>query len=118
MRRGRTHLDYLQDILDATAKALQFTAGVDSEAFRANDEKSFAVVRALEIIGEAVRHVPPAVRARYPEVPWEDLIGTRNVLIHGYFGVDLDVVWRTVIEDLPPLQEAVQRILRDALKNG
>jgi uncharacterized protein with HEPN domain len=69
------------------------------------------VVRALEIICEAAREVPTDVRRRYPQVPWQDMADMRNKLIHEYFGVDLEVVWRTVQEDLPPLVGAVQQIL-------
>ena len=113
MRRNRECADYLKDILEHAAQAQQFVAGVEFDAFRTNIEKVLAVVRALEIIGEAARQVPSAMRARYREIPWEDIIGMRNKLIHDYFGVDLEVVWRTVREDLPPLREAVARMLED-----
>ena len=76
-----------------------------------NTEKVFAVTRALEIIGEAARHVPGEVQAQYPEVPWADMIGMRNIVTHGYFGVDNEVIWRTVRDDLPPLHSNVERII-------
>ena len=74
-------------------------------------EKIFAVTRALEIIGEAANHLAPQFRTRHPEVPWQDMIGMRNVVVHGYFGVDIDVIWRTVQEDVPMLKRQVQQIL-------
>ena len=73
----------------------------------------YAVVRALEIIGEASRHVPRAVQHDYPQVPWQQMLSMRNLVVHEYFGVDLEVLWETVQEDLPPLQEAIRRILEE-----
>jgi uncharacterized protein with HEPN domain len=113
MSPKREWTDYLRDILTHAGKAEQFVAGVEFEAFRANDEKVLAVIRALEIVGEAARQVPSSLRTRYPEIPWEDAIGMRDKLVHEYFGVDLEVVWRTVHDDLPPLRRAVARMLED-----
>jgi uncharacterized protein with HEPN domain len=76
-------------------------------------EKTLAVIRALEVIGEAARHIPGTLREKYADVPWEDMVGMRSKLIHDYFGVDLNVVWRTVHEDLPPLRDAVAQILAE-----
>ncbi len=69
------------------------------------------MTRALEIIGEAARQMPASAQAAYPQLPWQDMIGMRNVVVHGHFGVDPDVLWRTVGEDLPPLAAAVRTIL-------
>lgn len=113
MRPRRECADYLRDILEFSAKAQQFIAGMDFEAFRADEVTALAVVRALEIVGEAARHVPAGLRARYPEIPWQEAVGMRDKLIHDYFGVDLEVVWRTVHEDLPPLVAAIARMLED-----
>jgi uncharacterized protein with HEPN domain len=107
----RTYLDYLQDIYDATGYALSFVAGVTLDDFVDNYEKSFAVTRALEIIGEAARQVPAEVQQQYPHLPWQEMIGMRNVVIHEYFGVNLEVIWRTVHEDLPGLRVALGEIL-------
>lgn len=116
MKSNREYTDYLQDILEAATKARQFVKDVDFEAFRANEEKVFAVIRALEIIGEAAKNIPKSIRGRYTEIPWEDIVGMRNKVIHDYFGVDLEVIWKTLYEDLPPLQVGIAKILENVKK--
>ena len=97
-----------------------FIEGIDFVTFRADTKSVFAVVRALEIIGEAARHVPTAVQHKYPQVPWRQMLSMRNLLIHEYFGVDLEVLWRTVQEDLPALSVEIEKILldEDDIQNG
>lgn len=94
-------------------RAQSLAADVSFEGFLEDNGKSLAIVRALEIIGEAARHVPAGVRRRHPEVPWRRIVAMRNKVIHEYFGVDLEVVWRTVREELPALQAAVARIVEE-----
>jgi len=112
MTPRRTYQDYLQDILEAATHAAEFIAGIDLDTFRQDTEKVYAVTRALEIIGEAARQIPLSAQAAYPELPWQEMIGMRNIVIHRYFGVDAEVLWRTVREDLPPLAAAIAAILR------
>ena len=111
MTPPRTYVDYLRDIVQGATYAESFVADVDLASFRSNTEKIYAVTRALEIIGEAARQVPLAVQAAYPDMPWQEMIGMRNVVIHQYFGVDSEVLWRTVHEDLPPLRSAISSLL-------
>jgi len=104
----------IEDILEAISNIAQYTSGMDFETFQADQKTVDAVVRNLEIIGEAARNVPPPVRAYHPAVPWERMVAIRNVLIHEYSGVSVPIVWRTIKEDLPPLAS----MLREVLKGG
>ena len=111
MSNERTYKDYMLDIADAMEKVGQFIQGMDYAAFVADDKTTFAVVRGLEIIGEATKMIPDSVRQAYPIVPWKSMAGMRDKLIHHYFGVDLNVVWETAVNDLPALKPQIQHIL-------
>jgi uncharacterized protein with HEPN domain len=109
---ARAPEDYLRDIFEYAEKAERFMVSVPSAEALARDEKTLlAVVRALEVIGEAAKHVSPAFRRAHPEIPWRGMTGMRDKVIHGYFGVDAAVVWRTVREDLPRVREATRLLL-------
>ncbi len=100
----------IQDILRAIDKIESFVKGMTLNKFRKNELVVDAVVRNLEIIGEASKSIPIAVRHKYPDIPWMKMGGMRNVLIHQYFGVDVKIVWRTIKESLPTLHEQLQQI--------
>ncbi|BCZ92469.1 DUF86 domain-containing protein [Thermus thermophilus] len=83
------------------------------ERFAQDDRTVDAVVRNLEVIGEAARQIPSEVRERYPEVPWRRVIGLRNVVVHEYFAVDVEIVWTVVRQSLPELKEALRRMMAE-----
>ncbi|MCK4570682.1 DUF86 domain-containing protein [Candidatus Bipolaricaulota bacterium] len=108
MNSGRRQEDYLHDILEYAKKAERFLAGLPSaEDLRKDERTLLAVIRCLEVIGEAAKRVPSDLRRKHPGVPWRGMMGMRDKVIHGYFGVDAEVVWRTVREDLPLLRKAM-----------
>lgn len=100
----RDHRLFIQDILLAIERIESFVAGMDYESFVADDKTLSAVVRKLEIIGEAVKQLPESFTSIYPVIPWKQIAGMRDKLIHFYFGVDPLLVWQTVRNRLPELK--------------
>lgn len=111
----RSYVDYLRDIINAIDDAQSFVDQIDLVGFLASKEKQYAVIRALEVIGEAAAQIPLELRKDYPEPPWREMVGMRNIVIHNYYGVDEAVVWRTIEEELPPLKIAIEHMLADLL---
>jgi uncharacterized protein with HEPN domain len=102
---------YLEDILESTRKITSYTANLSQAAF-VEDEKTFdAVVRNLEVIGEAVKKLPEDLRAQHPSLEWKKMAGLRDMLIHEYFGLDSEIVWDIVKNKVPTLNQAVRAML-------
>ncbi len=109
----RTFTDYLQDIIDNCDRAASFVEDVSLEQFQENPEKVYAVVRAVEIVGEAARHIPKSLRDKYPAIPWSKATGIRDRVVHNYFEVALQITFKNVHQELPPLRRAIQAMLDD-----
>ena len=102
----------INHIIEASERAIKFTRGKQRSDLDQDDVLGLALVRLLEIVGEAAWGVSDAMRSKYPEIPWRAMTGMRNRLIHGYFEMNLDVVWETVDTQLPPLVEKLKNVLR------
>lgn len=102
---------YLDDILEAIASIREYTAGLDYDAFAQDRKTQDAVVRNLEIIGEAAGHLPESLRASTPELEWRKIINIRNLLVHEYFGVSLPIIWDVVQNKLEQLENSCRKLL-------
>jgi uncharacterized protein with HEPN domain len=106
--------EYLQHIVEAIDRATGYVAGMDAAAFEQDTRTQDAVIRALQILGEAAnkaRIADPVLQSRAPEIPWDVMYGMRNRIVHDYFEVDLDVVWQTIQRDLPVLRPQIVQLL-------
>ena len=109
----REFLDYVEDILDAMEKAKILLENVTYDQFEHDFRINYAVVRALEIIGEAAKRIPDTVRQDYSQIPWKSMAGMRDRIIHGYDTVDMQIVWDVVKQDIPKIKPYIRKILRD-----
>jgi uncharacterized protein with HEPN domain len=101
----------LRHMRDAAEKIVAFTKGLVPADFQADEKLQLAVIRLLEIAGEAASGLSDGVKDNHPEIPWSQITATRNRLIHGYFNVDLNVVWKIVTEDVPALAQSLQALI-------
>lgn len=104
-------LDFLRHILDECDYLMHMLEGRDRAALLDDPTNSRAIVRSLEVIGEAVKKLPMELRAKYPHVEWSDIAGMRDVLIHHYFGIDYDIVWGVLQKEIPELHHELKRII-------
>jgi len=104
---------YLQDILESIQQIEEYLDGVNENEFYQNSEKQDAVLRRLEIIGEAVKHISDDIRNEYDQIPWRKIAGMRDIIIHEYFGVTLSMIWVVTQRDLPDLKSKIKDIIND-----
>jgi uncharacterized protein with HEPN domain len=109
-------LDFVEDIIDAMNKSEILIENVTFKQFESEFRINYAVVRALEIIGEATKRLPESIRAQYPNIPWKGMAGMRDRIIHGYDLVDMQIVWDVVKIDIPKIKPLIKDILSDFSK--
>lgn len=100
----------IEDILEAINAIEEYTHGMDFSSWQKDRKTIDAVIRNFEIIGEAATHVPEDVQEKYSDVPWSKMKGIRNLLIHEYFGVDIEIVWQTIQQDIGALKKVLEKI--------
>jgi len=112
-KRKRDYLLFLEDIADAILRIEEYTNGMSFEKFRDNNMAIDAVIRNFEVIGEAANKIPDSIREKYPAIEWREAIGFRNILIHDYFGIDIEAVWDTIKKNLPPFKKSIVEVIQN-----
>ena len=109
-------LDLLDDILICMEKIQSYINGITYEQFINDLKTQDAVIRNIEVIGEAAKHLSDNLRLKYSDIPWKEIVGTRDRLIHGYFGVNIDIVWRIATVDIPKLKPRIEKIKNESVE--
>ncbi|MFQ6089353.1 MAG: DUF86 domain-containing protein [Candidatus Methanofastidiosia archaeon] len=109
----RTYRDYIEDILNSIQEIEDFTAGMEFEDFIDDRKTLNAVIRSLEVMGEAAKKIPNDIRTKYADIPWKYIAGMRDKLIHEYHGVDLEIVWEVIKKEIPPIKPLFEKILKE-----
>lgn len=104
---------FIQDILDSINKIEDFIGEISFEDFAKDDKTSNAVVRKLEIIGEASKNIPEEIREKYKDLPWSDMARMRDKIIHFYFGIDYEIVWEVIKKRLPKIKKVIKKMLKE-----
>jgi uncharacterized protein with HEPN domain len=107
----RDYRVYLEDVSEAIGRVARYVSGFSREAFSADERTLDAVVRNLEIIGEAIKKVPEDIRSSNPAIEWQKIAGLRDILIHEYFGIDIEIIWDIVQNKLPTLEKQIKQVL-------
>jgi len=109
----RDELVYIEDILKCIDKLEEYVSDITEEQFEANSEKQDAVIRRIEIIGEAAKNISKETREHYNTIPWKEMAGMRDIVIHQYFGVSSELIWRVATSEIPELKDTIYKILKD-----
>jgi len=113
----RDYADYISDIAESVEDIMVFTKDMTFEDFTTDKKTQYAVIRSLEIMGEASKKIPDTAKEKYPDVPWRQMAGIRDKLIHEYHGVDLSIIWAVVEEELPMVRPAIEKMAFDFLSD-
>ena len=109
--KNKDYSDYLQDILDSINDTDDFVKGMSFDDFLKDKKSVNAVIRSIEVIGEAAKKIPPSLKNKFSHVPWKKMAGMRDKLIHEYFGVDLEIIWEVIKKDLPSIKPLIVEAL-------
>ena len=109
----RTYKDYILDAITSIQEIEEFTKGMRFETFVKDKKTINAVIRSLEVMGEALKKIPLELKEKYPEIPWKYITGMRDKLIHEYHGVDLEIVWEVIKREIPPLKPKFEELLKE-----
>ena len=101
---------FIEDILENINAIENFSKNLSEQELKENKLKQYAIIRAIEIIGEAVKNIPKNFREKYPNIEWSKIAGMRDIITHGYFGIDLDAVWKVIKEETPKLKKQISKI--------
>jgi len=107
---------YLEDIVTAIRKIEKYTQEISLKFFESDEKTVDAVIRNLEIIGEAANNIPKEVKNKYSDIPWNRIVAMRNKVIHEYFGVDWDILWQTIQEDIPDLKKQINKMIKNVVQ--
>lgn len=113
--RKRDYGDYVQDILDSINDIENFTQDITFKKFTEDKKTVNAVIRSTEVIGEAAKKIPKSIKDKHPSIPWKKMTGMRDKLIHEYFGIDMEILWKAAKDELPPLKPLIQKMLKEEL---
>jgi uncharacterized protein with HEPN domain len=116
MYKSHNITDHLKDIINYMETAEHFVENMEYQRFQEDTKTIFAIIRALEVIGEAVKHIPTDFRKQYPQIPWQDIAGMRDVLIHDYLEIDTTTLWNTMTKNIPTTKPLLKQILNDLLQ--
>jgi len=115
-KKDRDYIIFLEDIFESAGRIEKYTKGFTKANLSKNQETQDAVIRRFEIIGEAVKNLPAGFKNNHKEIDWRKIAGMRNVLIHEYFGIHINRIWKTVKEDIPDLKSKISKILEESKK--